>query len=500
MNGTIKIRRFCLAGGICSLISVCLLIYTSLRAYRLPFVHDEGVTYLLFILPGVSSIMDCYSANNHFLNTILMYCSSKIFGSSEFALRLPNLFAHVLFMLTSFFFLRRRLSNPYFLVLSFVVLNVNPFVLDFFSLARGYGIAMALMLLCVHLLLCGTRMGVEGKGYILAAFWCAGLSAFANLSFLNFFGGIVGGYLIVVLMNHLRSGNSGNIWSGLTKTAAESYYLGKHVVLMLLVLVPIGLNFYREKTLYYGGRSGLWSDTIISLISVSGYECNYLPVYLMVIKISVASVLAILVCVVVWQLKKNMSEDFADIFLVSMAISVTASLVIFQHFVFGTPYPLDRTALHFLILFEVLCVLLFAYFWASVRKVVRVTALILLVVCAAGSCFHAMRVANLGHSLIWKYTADVEQVLEDIEADVKARGISGKIRLGISWMFEPSLNYYYAVKRPFWLPIVTREGIKGEYDYYYVRPEDRPDLVDENVHIMKEYSLTGNILARSKVH
>ncbi|MDD4872883.1 MAG: glycosyltransferase family 39 protein [Kiritimatiellae bacterium] len=479
-------------------ISVCLMTYTGIRAYRLPFVHDEGVTYLLFLLNGASSLMDCYSANNHFLNTILMYCSSKLFGNSELALRLPNVLFHAVFMLAVFLFIRRRFSNPVLFISAFLVLNMNPFVLDFFSLARGYGIAMALMMLGIFFFMRGMRKEDRGHRDILAAFWCAGFAAFANLSFLNFLAGILGAYLLAdALVRSRRDKNSG--LAGIVRqVAAGTDFFYKHIILMLLVLIPVGLNLYKEKALYYGGQSGFWRDTVVSLITSAGYNCSCLPVYVAVIKVLVVFVIVLVVSILALQLMGKLRRGSMDLLLVSLIASVTAAVVLFQHFVFGTPYPIDRTAFHFLLYFGVMCILLAEYFLSSGRTIVRTAAACLLVSLAVGATWHTGKNVNLDHSLVWKYDADIKDMIKDVESDLYQHGGLRKIKFGINWLFEPSINYYYAVKRPTWLPIVTRDGIKGEYDYYYVRPDDREELLKKSVEIVREYPITGNILARKR--
>jgi hypothetical protein len=482
------------------IISVCLLVYSGVRAYRLPFVHDEGVTYLLFLMGGPSSLMDCYSANNHFLNTILMYFSSKLFGNSEFALRLPNVLFHAVYMLAAFLFVRRRFTNSVFSLCAFLVLNMNPFVLDFFSLARGYGIAMALMLFSIFFLLRGMKESGRDQRDILIAFWCAGLAAFANLSFLNFLAGILGAYLLTDAMEVSRLENKASLGVIVRRVIAKTGFFYKHIILMLLILLPVGVNFYKEKTLYYGGQSGFWNDTIVSLITSSGYDCLYLPVYVAVVKVLVVVVIALAAFVLVLQFTGRLRRSSMELMLVALIASVTAAVVLAQHFVFRTPYPMDRTAFHFLLYFSVICLLLAECGMSSGMAVVRNIAAYFLLALAIGMAWHSWKNINLDHTLVWKYDADIKKMLTVLESDVRCRGVKGKIAFGVSWTFEPSINYYYAVKRPDWLPIVTREGVQADYDYYYVRPEDMAELLKKNVDILVKYPLTGNVLAKKKTY
>jgi uncharacterized membrane protein len=86
------------------------------------------------------------SANNHLLNTWLMKCSVNLFGESEFALRLPNVLAAGVYFFASGALLEKLFEKRWQIVLAFLVLTLNPFILDFFCVARGYGISLAMMM------------------------------------------------------------------------------------------------------------------------------------------------------------------------------------------------------------------------------------------------------------------------------------------------------------------------------------------------------------------
>jgi hypothetical protein len=50
------------------------------------------------------------------------------------------------------------------------------------------------------------------------------------------------------------------------------------------------------------------------------------------------------------------------------------------------------------------------------------------------------------------------QIFEALERAPKP---PGQIRLGISWVLEPALNYYRDVRRATWLMPVQRDGVGG---------------------------------------
>jgi predicted membrane-bound mannosyltransferase len=77
-------------------------IRTAVCAYRAAtqsFVSDEAFTFNNFIAGSWRDLYFQYDANNHLLYSILSKLSMSVFGSSEFALRLPSVIAGFFLML-----------------------------------------------------------------------------------------------------------------------------------------------------------------------------------------------------------------------------------------------------------------------------------------------------------------------------------------------------------------------------------------------------------------
>ena len=127
--------------------------YTLTRAYLLCFTWDESYSYLEYVRHSswLQPHLNNMSANDHSLNTWLMKICSGSFGISELSLRLPNLFAHLFYLFFSTQLVRVFSSNIHKL-LAFVLLNCNPYILDFFSAARGYGLSMGLIMAALYFL------------------------------------------------------------------------------------------------------------------------------------------------------------------------------------------------------------------------------------------------------------------------------------------------------------------------------------------------------------
>jgi mannosyltransferase len=111
------------------------------RAFTQPLVHDEALTYELFITGPVANIFHFFNANHHFLNSVQMRISAAIFGDSEWALRLPALGGAALYFAAIYRISVAAFGDGPKLLPATALLSLNPFVLDFPVAARGYGLA-----------------------------------------------------------------------------------------------------------------------------------------------------------------------------------------------------------------------------------------------------------------------------------------------------------------------------------------------------------------------
>src|SRR5688572_10884097 len=112
-----------------------LLGYSVYRAVHLSLVHDEALSYAIVAQDAHWR----HTANNHHLNTAAMDWAYHQMGGREWSLRLANVLAHVVYLAAGMLILR-KLNAWAAILLGFGLLNLNPFLLDFFGLARGYGI------------------------------------------------------------------------------------------------------------------------------------------------------------------------------------------------------------------------------------------------------------------------------------------------------------------------------------------------------------------------
>ena len=175
-------------------ISITLLIFMVKRTAEAAFTFDEAATYLNYISASPVAIFNFNSANNHLVNTLLAKLAWTLGGSSEFVLRLPNLLAFAVYLLFSFLILDRFVKNKIIAVCGYLLLSLNPYVLDFFSLCRGYGLSLAFLMASLFFFFCFLDNAVKNKpdrhrllNLSLAA---AALAVLSNFSLLNVYVGL----------------------------------------------------------------------------------------------------------------------------------------------------------------------------------------------------------------------------------------------------------------------------------------------------------------------
>jgi hypothetical protein len=141
---------------------------------------DEATTYNIFVY---NRRYLWYAANNHILNSTLMYGFTRLLGLSQLTARLPALIGAA-FYITAAYRLCRLLGASLLVQLTlFVCLVFNPFIFDYLVAARGYGLALGFLMWAI---VYSAEAHIEQTSLLAAcavSSLCAGLSVDANFSF-----------------------------------------------------------------------------------------------------------------------------------------------------------------------------------------------------------------------------------------------------------------------------------------------------------------------------
>jgi len=126
------------------IIAIGILSIIGIQAVTFNISYDEAYTYLSY--SRYNQFFDMFAsnlANNHFLNSFLIYFTSLIAPYSSWGLRLPVfIFAVFYFILSAS--IATKFKNS---LLCFGLLTCYYFFIDHFAVARGYGMAATLTLL-----------------------------------------------------------------------------------------------------------------------------------------------------------------------------------------------------------------------------------------------------------------------------------------------------------------------------------------------------------------
>ncbi|MEI6488402.1 MAG: hypothetical protein WCP52_05540 [Bacteroidota bacterium] len=474
-------------------IGCLLLCYSIIRACILSITWDESYTYLEFVRKGIvlPTNSEIVSANNHPLNTFLIILFTKLLGFSTFIIRLPNILAHIIFI----HFSARLVSHfekYWIVVFSFLIINVNPYLLDFFSLARGYGLSLGFMMGSIYYLFIFIKYEYKIK-YASFSLVFAFLAVLSNLVLLNY-ALVLFGIVFFTIVGSNYSNKLGlviNLKQVLLKLLAPILIFG----ILLYTVIPIALLLKTHDALYYGGKEGFLKDTVHSIVSSLLYNLSKPNWLIETISLSVLIVplVAIVLVIYEYQKKKNRQESIFLALILSILLLSSLSTIV-QFYLFKTPLLLNRTAL-FLYVLYVLC---FVFSLHGLSKY-NVGWKWLIFVIGFFSIIHLLSSLNLKYVNEWKFDAETNSMLDDVN---KLRSKDSKreiISIGTPTLLEQSINYYRVTGNLNWLNGVSDNNkINLLNDFLYLDPESYSKLNSDSLEIIKKYPVTNNVLAHSK--
>ena len=172
------------------MMSVYLLYYSFSRSNQLSFTIDESYSYLHFMKLPVYKILlnDGPTANNHIVNTLLMKFSSVVLGEKEIWLRLHSNISHIFYIIFSVL-LVWRIGNPFLKLTGFAILNLNPYMIDYFSLARGYGLTFVFILTSMFFFISFVNKGC--RKHLTASYILAGLAVYSNFATIYYYSALL---------------------------------------------------------------------------------------------------------------------------------------------------------------------------------------------------------------------------------------------------------------------------------------------------------------------
>jgi len=376
--------------------------------------HDKNVWGYLF----KSDVW--YNANNHWLNTLFFQGFTAVFGKEEIFIRLANVLS---FGLYGYFFLRlasENLTSQLAVFFASVIAMANPYLLDFFNTARGYGLSMAFSVVSIYYF---SNFMKEQKFRALFIGWvslvlCV-LSLFSSVIFIPT---LVSGMLLYLLY---QSG-----WKLKNKTVYLSILISAGFTLITVILTYTPLKALSKNEEFKWGAMNLL-DCFQSLVANTGYGKKYaLNEFFTVGFMSCIVLILIILLLKKMKIKENLSSK-AGIYLSTWTLITVVLAMVAAKLLIGSYYPVDRKTT----IFIPFIALLLGYgaelltFKPIYKKVVIAFAIVL--------CLHFALSLRLHSVREWWYDEDTRDFIQKIDQDS-----NGPIMIGTHWMFHPSLSFY----------------------------------------------------------
>ncbi len=478
-------------------IGICLYLYIIIRAYTVPMTHDEVNTCIIYARQSFWDIVNYADPipNNHIFHTLWVKLSEMLFGISQITVRIPNLLAFSIYLFSAIAFMRYCTENNYIRAFAFCALLLNPFLIDFFSLARGYALSIDFMLAaCLaafyHLQQPQTR-------YLTAAVVLSILSPYSNFTTLNFYAPFTGLLLLFTIQESIALKNKTEKIQRLLKHGG--IILGGAIVLAAISYTPIRKMMATDQFRFWGG-SGFYEDTLKSLT----YMCldgqayiHKLETTVVVFSIFIVIFLGVLYAALsinLWNKKAQLLRNpFA--FFGLLLFGAIASVIV-QFHLLGTPYVNTRTALFYYPLFMLAIIFFLIQLTklfpnSSKRFVFPLTLFVIL---------HFARTVNLKTASEWWYNQDDKKVLAYIEQQYLNTHRTEPITLNADWAFIPTLIFYDQIDSLQWVSVTPWHmdiDTTGTYEYYYVESKNVEALQHQYEPVLS-FEWNGRVLLKRK--
>ncbi|MFN0174637.1 MAG: hypothetical protein ACKVU0_08335 [Saprospiraceae bacterium] len=455
-------------------LSVAFGIYVIIRAWLIPVTLDECTTAIMHVprsaMDTLFFIHEAYP-NNHILNTLLIKGITGIFGWHPFVIRIPALIGAGIYVWASVLLCRQISAQLWVRVFAFTMLLGQPFLLEFFSLARGYALGLGLMLAAIWQ---GWRFLNESRWEsLLPAVIFAGLAIYANFTQTIFFVPFVG---LLFFCGWQASGSIKSFWQ---KSKAAIIAVGVFAALLFSPLKKLA----HHSELVNWQSLGSFFDSFQLSSRAAIYNNTYLGRETDVWLTWLATIFTLgIIAVAIWRSALIQGRFSADprLFFVALFAGVMATNVI-QVQLTHTPYLQPRLALLYWPLFTLSLGTAAAWLWERANR----WAWVFMVPLFTLMLINMVQNANLRKTSEWWHDEYTYLIFDYLKKSQESEGRTEPFSLDCHWLLQNSLIYHIerdprgfnlAAKLAPWHDVrpATRE-----YEFYYaLNQEDANPILD----------------------
>jgi hypothetical protein len=464
-------------------LSLLLLLYVVLRAYFLNLTHDEAHSYNSVL--NFWHVQFLCTGNSHWINSLAMKCVVSLGLESPLALRWLSIISLAIILFLAFRWIK-TLESGILKFSAFAFLFLDPYFIDYFSLARGYASAIALQCLCLYYFLNGMKK--HNKNHLTLSLIFAAMSSIANFGFIYFFIAFSAIYFFMVYFK-----DRFHFWR------EKHFYVDSILSLFFLGIILRAFKFLVECSNDLVG-AGEFTIAEMFRVFVDGQAYHKINFHYTDIQFYGLVFLFCLVAVCFYGIIVNKRQKSALYFYSSLIILIVISITTFNNVCFNVVFPYYRTTLF---LFVPTSVVFFSFFDLLIKNllikkiVLSIIALFLLV----NFCLSM----NLKFCFDFKEQADCNEAYACVQNDGAQKvGISPEV-FGVFYnYYSRCKNYHYIfnfemIETRFPVGMCNVPDKLKEYDHLILYPPYNFSYYRNskvNLQVINYFPTTGLVVAR----
>jgi hypothetical protein len=384
------------------------------RAGLVDMTHDEAWSFQIIKHFWYAEFL-C-TGNSHWLNSAALKISIWLGCENAFCLRWFSVLSFIITCGFGLWWIRSFASNSIKL-LGFCLLFLNPYLLDYFGLARGY--AGGIMFQCLALILFIKGLEKGKRSFLFTSLSCSALSTISNYSFVYFFMafGIIYFYTI-----HFKNKKSFLKDKAFYFDLACCLFVAFIIIRAFIFIIRCSNDVVGAGEPSFFAMFDVFSDGLVySKLTLSKTTLNFISV-LFFVSVAISSIYGII--------KKHKHGNLLY-FYISLMLSIMVFAMVFNYVFFHVVYPNYRSA-QFLFVPVFMSVTYFISYTFSFYKIFKPIIYFI--------CF--LLILNFCLSMNFKYTFDYKEQADGKDCFDRVNELH-PIRVGISpEIYGLFANYY----------------------------------------------------------
>jgi hypothetical protein len=264
--------------------------------------------------------------------------------------------------------------------------------------------------------------------------------------------------------------------------------------LSFLYLVYVFKQLSNAEQLYFGGKEGFLEnvikDQLWCFIYDQAYALNpsYLSIWLWTISVLILSALVLSLNTSI-----RINPSFKDWLIVMYVLIFSLCLIVLNHHITGSLYPIKRTGL-FVSVLVFLCLAMFLRFVFDLLPKNKLILLVVLLFVGSLyvhtlSSFHSKRYREIPYD---SHTVEIIQKLAEFKTD------NAVLSFSANWQFSPSFNFYKQTQGLNWFPKLEKAPIDTHAQFLLVFEEDLSLLNGQKLTPLLQFPEEGIYLYKHK--